>query len=135
MKPFQVPSIFEGINFLKERGCLSLRFHTNELTSEEMTEITNHHQAFGYLLFKPNKEFTDDEIPEDNAPSDETKTPSQRLRGVLYALHKRINTPEPFEMYYRKTLNKIIEHYKDKIEAVCPECGADKCNCKSRNRV
>lgn len=50
LKAFQVPSTLEGVSLLKDGG-VSLRFHTNELSAEEKTELSKYFQQFGWLLF------------------------------------------------------------------------------------
>lgn len=43
------------------------------------------------------------------------KTPSQRLRAVLFRLHE-LNDTGNFETYYNSELDKIITHYKNKLD-------------------
>ena len=59
-------------------------------------------------------------------PYQKDKTPSQRLRNVLY-VHweqtqpKQINPDNgqlelvEFDLFYKRQLNKIVEHYKTKL--------------------
>ena len=44
------------------------------------------------------------------------KTPSQRLRDVLYVWWKQIEGAGEFDDFYRKQMDKIIEAYKAKLE-------------------
>ena len=66
------------------------------------------------ILIKP---ITDGEIEtvEVGKPK-ETKSPSTRLRGVLFILWKQGGQVEPFESYYATQMEKLIEHYKTKIK-------------------
>jgi len=98
-------------------GCMLLRFHTKKCSVEEKVKISEFVSSAGWLLFAAN-EIKDEDIPDENAPKDEWKTPSQRLRGVLYVLFKKENPNaggDEFNAYYTKRLEKIIEQIKEKI--------------------
>jgi len=43
------------------------------------------------------------------------KTPSQRMRAVLYRIWEQ-NSNEDFELFYQNEMNKIIEHYRNKLD-------------------
>jgi hypothetical protein len=43
------------------------------------------------------------------------KTPSQRLRSVIYRIWEQ-NSNEDFEVFYQNEMNKIIEHYRNKLD-------------------
>ena len=114
MKPFQIPAILIGANRKTDKS-LSLRFSTNEVSTEEFMEIDQYHQTFGYLLFQPNR-FSDNDLPSTDAP-DERKTPSQRLRSVMYLLHKQEGGDKGgFQSFYENQMEKIIEHLKAKLD-------------------
>lgn len=61
-------------------------------------------------------------IDEPNAPvfkvnADlESKTPSQRLRNVLYVLWEQSKVNEEFDSYYRRMMESLIEGVKRKLE-------------------
>ena len=53
------------------------------------------------------------------------KTPSQRLRGVLYILWEKLQPKEndqgiekfvDFDLFYKRKLNEIINHYKKQLD-------------------
>jgi len=112
-KTFQVPATLEGISPLKDGG-MSVRFHTNEVTNAEKVVLMDFYQKFGFLLFKEN-EFSDKDIPTGDAKLD-GKTPSQRLRGVMYVYYsKKDGKPEGFDRWRRQYLEGQIEKFKDKI--------------------
>ena len=117
MKPFQIPSQLEGISLLKD-GCLSLRFHTQEIPSDQKVNLMNYYQQFGYLLFKPDA-FSETEIPEKNTDIEgrKIKTPSQRLRAVIYVYGKQKNIPkEEQDLFYERQMEAIIDKYKEKLD-------------------
>jgi hypothetical protein len=43
------------------------------------------------------------------------KSQSKRLRNVLYLVHESNNMEEPFDDYYPNMMEKIINHFKNKI--------------------
>jgi hypothetical protein len=110
---FQVPAYLTGASF-KADGGMSLRFSTQELSVEDKVKAGEFVNQYGWLLFSAN-EFKDDEVPTENAPVDGWKTPSQRLRGVLYVLWSEKKEGE-FNTFYVKKMEEIIEHFKGKIE-------------------
>jgi hypothetical protein len=95
-------------------GGMRIRLETNELKDEEKIILLKYNNTFGYFLFKPNA-FQDSEIPKDNADM-KNKSPSQRLRSVLYLLFMEAEgKPEDFPAHYNQEVEKIITHYKTKI--------------------
>lgn len=56
------------------------------------------------------------ELPKEHAdPTIGTKTPSQRLRAVLFRLWQSKGSTTDFESYYRITLESIIDQFKEKL--------------------
>lgn len=106
---FQAPAILTRISYTKDRG-LSLGFHTNELSDEDKIIAARYHGCFGFLLFKQNQ-FTEEEIPAGDA-TDEGKSPSQRLRSVLFVLWKQRGATGDFEGFYRDQLEAAINRVK-----------------------
>jgi hypothetical protein len=44
------------------------------------------------------------------------KTPSQRMRAVLYRIWEQQGANEDFEVFYQNEMNKVIEHYRSKLD-------------------
>jgi hypothetical protein len=109
-KTFQAPAILSRIGFTKDGG-LSLGFHTNELTAADKVIASEYMGKFGWLLFKESQ-YTESDVPTDDPPSDEDKTPSQRLRAVLYVLWQQKDSKESFELFYRDQLERAISRVK-----------------------
>jgi hypothetical protein len=117
LKIIQVPSQLVGATPLADNG-MSLRFHTKELTSKEKLVIMDSFQRAGWLLFKEDKaEFSELDIPKENSGYDEPKTPSMRLRAVLFRWWEQSpeTTRGDFENFYRRKMEKIIEQLKEKL--------------------
>ena len=109
----QVPATITGIRTTSDNG-MSLTVHTQELSPEMKLIVMEKHNAFGWLLFGENK-FTDADIPDTDAP-DEKKTPSQRLRAVIYRYFETKGLPkEKFQEFYLKQLEGLIDQYKARL--------------------
>lgn len=111
--PFKIEAELSGVSTKKD-GSLGVRFNTQELDIQNKLSIMEYVNKFGWLLFSP-ANITEKDIP-DKDPEIEGKTPSQRLRNVLYVLWNEKSNEPDFESYYRKQMNKIIETLKSKID-------------------
>ena len=111
----------EGVTPLKDKGW-SIRFHTQEPSKGQIDLMLESYTKFGPLVFVPGKEsLTDEEIKEideiDVDIYDKPKSQSTRLRNVLYKLWEQENDGMiEFKEYYKMKTEKIIEHYKAKLE-------------------
>jgi len=106
---FQAPAILTRIAYTKDGG-LSIGFSTNELSDEDKVIAARYHGKFGFLLFKENQ-FKEEEIPDTDA-TDETKSPSQRLRAALFVMWKQRGSKGDFEVFYRQQMEAAIDRVK-----------------------
>lgn len=114
-----IPAILASFRSLKDK-TIKIEFETNELTPEQLAEIGLNNQSFGYLAFKKDDFRSEqlkiiDELKADY--EDKSKTPSKRLRDVLFIAWKQ--HPESyakFEDYYRFKMEKFINHVKSKLD-------------------
>lgn len=97
----------------KVDGSLGITASTPELTPEEKAEFMRLQNLVLMCSFTP----TDyKEAPEYKISKEiDQKTPSQRLRNVLYVLWEQEGSKGDFDTFYKEQLNKIIEHYKSKL--------------------
>jgi len=95
-------------------GSAGISFTTQELSNEEFGALKDNLNKFGWLIFKEG-DVQDKDIPVEN-PEDKDKTPSKRLRAVLFVLWKQTGQSGDFEIYYREQVEKIIEHIKTKLD-------------------
>jgi hypothetical protein len=114
-KTFQCPAQITGISTKADRS-LSIRLTTDrEMSAEEAVLLMSYVQQSGWFLFRAN-EFTDEDVPAGDA-RDSRKTPSQRLRGVLYRVFELTGkTKGEFDSWYVGEMERIIDHYKAKLE-------------------
>jgi hypothetical protein len=109
-----VPAQVVNMNPRQDRSW-KLVFETRELSGEEVKILADNFQGEGWLLFKPNGDISEEEIPEGKADSG-TKSQSQRLRDVIFVLYKQQDSKVDFETFYRVYLEKLIEYTKTKLE-------------------
>lgn len=92
---------------------------TQELTPNQAAELFSLNQQFCYLAIK-NESFTNDEVIQiDNLKTelDSIKSPSQRLRNILYRNYEQDNQGyKDFNTYYIGSMEKICEHFKNKLD-------------------
>ncbi len=98
----------------KVDGSAGLTFSTRELTDQEIVTLRQFRMKEGWLLFKENA-FNESEIPEEDAPT-EGKSASQRLYNVMFKIWAQKKPMEDFESWRRIEMEKIISHYKSKID-------------------
>ena len=98
----------------KKDGSLGLRMTTPELTADEKVAFMELQNVNLDALFDP-IDFATKEIAEVKSEVD-SKTPSQRLRGVLWVLYDQAGRPGDFNSFYTQKMESIIEWVKRKLD-------------------
>jgi hypothetical protein len=112
MKAIETKAIITGIRSKVDRS-LGLTVATPETTVEERAEFMNLQGNPVTLFIQP------DDMPQ--APllkvrSDiQNKTSSERLRAVLFVYYKTLSDVGDFEDFYKREMEKLIDHYKGKL--------------------
>ena len=114
-----LPAILQSFRSRVDK-TYTINFETNELTPEQVGELANNTQSFGFLAFSKDA-FKSEQISlisEIKAEyDDKSKTPSKRLRDVLFVAWKQSSEGyATFEDYYKSKLEKFINHVKSKLE-------------------
>lgn len=113
-----VGATLESYRSLKDR-TLKIVFDTNEPTPEQFLGIAQSVQQFGYLAFKtsPLKEAEKKAIEDaEDLEEDSNKTPSKRLRSVLYVAFTNDNKGyQNFDSYYRGRMEEFINMVKEEL--------------------
>lgn len=101
----------------KADDSVKLGFITNfEVSNEDFANMDTFRKASGWLLFSEN-EMSEADLPTSDAPVDAgQKTPSHRLRNVIYKYWLQAGQVEPFYSYYEREIEKAIERYKEALE-------------------
>ena len=125
--------VFEGgidkVSTLAD-GSLRIYVGSPELAQETMVNLFRLIRKPGYVLISANHINQDqiDAVEKVTSNSEfNEKTPSQRMRGVLYKLWEKTqpktlngDTGEmeyvEFDLFYKRQMNKIIDHFKTKLD-------------------
>ncbi|QNK82570.1 hypothetical protein [Nakamurella sp. PAMC28650] len=114
---FQAEGIVQSVKTLVD-GTIKLDVAVQEVSPPEMALLFGLARKPGWILVKPN-EITAEDIPIVEADFDmgETKSPGQRLRGVLFVVWQtKTSQKQPFEVYYRAQLDRIIDRFKQELD-------------------
>lgn len=122
IKPIIIPAQIEGISTRSDK-TLKLVIGTQEMPPNEAGRLFGMNQRMAYIAIKE-EAFQQSEIdaveqlsvnPEDT----KNRTPSQRLRAILYVLWNENNEGHPtFDSFYSQKIEKIITHFKDRLDAI-----------------
>lgn len=107
----KLPAYFDGYGSRKD-GSFSVRFSTQELPAEYVSEFARNLNAFGWLVFAPSA--TEIEIPKEHI-EDDSKSLSDRLRAVMYVYFQQNVKEGDFDVWRKQRMEKIINSYKDKL--------------------
>lgn len=110
---FQIQAALDGVTPLKDGG-VSLRFHTQEASKDDKVTLMEFYQSFGHLLFSANQ-IQEDQVPKTNAQRTDGKSPSMRLRAVLFVAWKENGNSGDFEAWYSQQMERIIDQVKARI--------------------
>ena len=116
--------IFEGgvnkVSTLSD-GSLSINIHTQELPEETMMRIFNLRKKPGMVMISSEGISEEDiKLVEEYTSEFEVgkgKTPSQRLRSVLYVVWEQGDQNYDFPIWYESQLERIINKYKSTLDA------------------
>ncbi len=113
-----LPAVYKGSRDLVDR-TKNLTFQTNEITPEQAGSLQMCVQEYVFIAIK-RVNFSKSEIDLINDLKtdyqDVSKSPAQRLRGVLYRLWQQ--SPEgydDFNLYYLHEIENLINHFKNKL--------------------
>lgn len=110
----QIPGILDSIQTMKDR-TLKIIFRTQELSPEEAGKLHGLTHNQGWCLFSE-KEMKEEDIPESEPEFNNEKTPSQRLRNVLYVYWEQQGSKGEFEAFRRQKMEDIINVFKSKLD-------------------
>jgi len=111
-------SIVDGISTLKD-GSLKVVLSTQEVDSTTAASLFNFRNKFCKVLISDtNISSLEEELVDSTsiAVGKKPKSESSRLRAVLFRVHEQSNSELEFETWYKNEMNKIIEHYKTKLD-------------------
>lgn len=117
MKTVQCSAQIDKISSRKDR-TLSVLLNTQEMHPEETAQLFDFQGLQIWVAFAETALTYDNiDIPDALTMVDETKSPSERLRSVLYVYWKQNEEKlrKSFDVFYRETLDKYIDNIKEKL--------------------
>jgi hypothetical protein len=114
-----LPAQLEGVSTRKDK-TLKLIFGTNELNPSDAASVMTLANSFCFLAIKP-ETFTETEKElmaqvKADMLTNNAKSPSQRLRSVLYVLFTNNNEGfDKFDSFYTHKIEQMIDHFKSKL--------------------
>lgn len=107
----------ESIATRKDK-TLKVTIGTQELNPNQASDVFQLNQNFCYIGLKVEPFTQSEEVLIGGLKSEvNQKTPSQRLRSIFYKLYEQDNKGyNDFGTFYAAEMEKLIEHYKNKIE-------------------
>ncbi len=113
-----LPAQIEGIASRKDK-TVRITLGTQELTPMEAAQLFQLNQKFCYTAIKEESFQADevDAIESLKTDLESEKTPSQRLRAILYVNYQqKAEGYKDFATYYQAKMEKICEHFKSKLD-------------------
>ena len=112
----KIPSQITKVETTSDKG-MKLVVHTNEISPEIKAELMSLHEKFGWLVFSPTENITNEDIPDDPIEFEGEKTPSQSLRDTLFVYHsKQGGKSEDFPLYWKRYCEQKKNEIKRKID-------------------
>jgi len=112
----QIPSYIHKIETTTDKG-LKLTVYTQEISPETKKDLFELLDKLGWLVFATAKVEPEDlvNLPEIKPEFRDGKTPSQRLRAILFVYWEQNGSKGNFDDFYKDYIEKIIENIKGKL--------------------
>jgi hypothetical protein len=108
----------EGLSTRKDK-TIKINFGTQELTPNEVADLFKFNQSFCYVALKqePFSKIETDSIESLKTEYEDIKTPSQRLRAILYRnFEQESDGYKDFNSYYIGKMESLCNHFKSKLQ-------------------
>ncbi len=112
MTTLLLPASLDNLSLRKD-GSILLKFETREMSGQEISDILGFRNTLGWMQFSQNSDFRPP--PKENAVLD-IKSPSERLRDVIFIYYKQGLQDKTFETFYSEYMEKIINSIKLKLK-------------------
>lgn len=113
--PLQIQAYLTGMKTLAHSWRIA--FDTMEnIPAERIAYFMERVNKLGWLTFSVHQIEAQDLVDLPEIKTDSRKTPSQRLRAVLFRNWEQNNEGmDTFETYYSAKMEKLINHFKEKL--------------------
>ena len=110
----QLPVLIAGLQ-TKVDGSVKITLETRELENDYAGQLYGMRNAEAWCVISAN-EIKEPNIPRQAAdPELTSKTPSQRLRAVIFVYWQQKGSTQDFDTFYKQRLESIIDQYKGKL--------------------
>lgn len=106
--------ILDSISTMKDR-TLKVVFRTNELSPMDAGILQSLVHEEGHVLFA-DVQLEEKDIPEGKPEFKTEKSPSQRLRNVIFVYWTQQGKPGDFETFRKQKMDQVIDFVKSKLE-------------------
>jgi hypothetical protein len=96
-------------------GGIGFRISTGEIPVENLAQFMSLKQQNVEVTIKP-LDMEEGDEPIEVKSEAEQKTPSSRLRSILFVHWKQLGKPGEFSSFYLATMEKYIEHVRSKLD-------------------
>lgn len=115
-----VPAGLTSFRSMVDHG-FQLKFDTGELHTDAVVALASLRGANGWLFFSDQlSEPGDESLPKESPPASggnrKQRSPSTKLRDVLYRLWGQVGAAQDFQQYYENVMFGLIEHYKKQLK-------------------
>lgn len=111
-----LPVLISGLA-TKVDGSIKISLETRDLGADHAAKLFSLRNQEAWILLQPN-EIKEEDVKLPNEKADTslgTKTPSQRMRAIIYRLWEQSRSGTDFESFYRITMEKMNDQLKEKL--------------------
>ncbi len=113
---FTAPAIISGIGTQKDGTIKMSVYVAKELPAKEMTTLFGFNDSHGVMMFAEKQaDLEDVAIPDYKTEFKTDKTPSVRLRAVLFLRWEQQGKVGDFDSHYKQQMERFIEAVKEKL--------------------
>lgn len=114
-----LPVVLNPISRRKDKS-VKLSMDTRECNPEELLSLMALESCEGWITFSPTSQEAEAVEMPTESPNLDTKSPSERMRSVLFIWYKQEVAKQKFvgtfDMFYGAKMDKIIESIKSKLD-------------------
>lgn len=115
MKPIQFPGVISKVSTMSQ--CIRLHIDTQDtLSDEQIAYLFQKTNKLGWFTFNVSQIESEDIVKLPPLKKTDSKTPSQRMRSVIYRLWEQENSEKDFNSYYEWYMESIIFKLKERLE-------------------
>jgi hypothetical protein len=115
LKAFHFTNAQIGTISTRADNGIGFRVSTGEIPVENLAHFLSLKQKNVEIIIRP-LDMEEGDEPVEVKSEAEQKTPSSRLRSILFVHWKQLGSPGEFATFYGATMEKFIEHVRSKLD-------------------